>query len=144
MTDGAEEVGDFSTVAARKSPMVRVLIVDDEPLIRWSLSETLMDRGFDVIETGDGAGAVHVLTEPWRSIDVVLLDYRLPDANDLTFLATVRRLAPNARVILMTAYGTPEVVSGALDLGAFRVLHKPFEMDDLASLVLEAHASRPS
>lgn len=143
MTRTAAEAGDFSTLA-KKSPMVRVLIVDDEPLIRWSLSETLMDRGFDVIEAGDGAGAVHVLTEPWRPIDVVLLDYRLPDTHDLALLATVRGLAPNAQVILMTAFGTPEVVKGALDLGAFRVLHKPFEMDDLASVVLEAHASRPS
>lgn len=55
--------------------------------------------------------ALTAATEP---VDVVLLDYRLPDSNDLTLLATIRRLAPGSSVVLMTAYGTPEVTEGAL------------------------------
>jgi len=68
----------------------------------------------------------------------VLLDYRLPDSDDLELLATIRRGAPKAQVILMTAFGTPEVVQGALDLGAYRVVGKPFEVHALADLVTEA------
>ncbi len=121
----------------------RVLIVDDEPLIRWSLAETLMGLGLEVVEAGSGAGAAEALAHPGDPIDVVLLDYRLPDSNDLTLLSRLKQLAPASHVILMTAYGTPEVVRGAIELGAFDVMHKPFEMDDLASLVLRAHQSQP-
>ena len=74
---------------------------------------------------------------------MVLLDYRLPDLNDLGLLAMIRQLVPCTQVILMTAFGTPEVTNGALELEAFRVVGKPFDMRDLAALVLQAHASRP-
>jgi len=62
----------------------------------------------------------------------------------LKLLAMLRGLAPSAPVILMTAYGTPELFDHALRLGAFCVLNKPFELTELASLVLIAlAASRP-
>jgi DNA-binding NtrC family response regulator len=128
---------------AKNSPPLRVLIVDDEPLIRWSLAETLTDSGHSVIEAGDGEAAVHLLTAAERPFDVVLLDYRLPDSNDLNLLATIRDLAPNSAVIMMTAFGTPEVAAGALQLGAYRVVVKPFEVHDIAELVLQAHAAAP-
>jgi DNA-binding NtrC family response regulator len=69
-----------------------------------------------------------------------VLDYRMPDSNDLTLLAAIRRLAPRSQVILMTAFGTPDVVVGALDLGAFCVVSKPFEVRQLVALVGQAHA----
>jgi DNA-binding NtrC family response regulator len=71
----------------------------------------------------------------------VLLDYHLPDSHDLTLLATIRRLAPLAVVIMMTAFGTPEMMDQALELGAFRVVPKPFDVHDIALLVLQAQAS---
>jgi DNA-binding NtrC family response regulator len=125
----------------KKSPAQRVLVVDDEPLIRWSLAETLGDSGYQVVESSDGRGATGALEAATREFDVVLLDYRLPDSGDLSLLATIRRLAPHTQVILMTAYGSPEVVSGALNLGAFRVVTKPLEMEDVARLVAEASAA---
>ena len=68
----------------KKSPALRVLIVDDEPLIRWSLAETLAECGYEVAETGDGRGATRLLQDAPRQFDVVLLDYRLPDSEDLS------------------------------------------------------------
>jgi DNA-binding NtrC family response regulator len=97
----------------KKSPSLKVLVVDDEPLMRWSVTETLTDYGYEVV-----------------------------DSTDLSLLASIRRMAPHAQVILMTAFGTPEVVRGALDLGAFRVVSKPFEMDAVADLVAQACAAR--
>ena len=114
----------------------RVLVVDDEALIRWSVTQTLEDRGFEVQQASSASDAVTVAASD-DSFDVVLLDFRLPDSNDLSLLARMRQLEPGAAVILMTAYSTPEVARGALDLGAVRVVSKPFQMSDLASLVMQ-------
>jgi DNA-binding NtrC family response regulator len=124
----------------KKSPSLRVLIVDDEPLIRWSLSETLSDAGHLVEEAGDGESALRTITGD-GPFDVVVLDYHLPDSHDLTLLATIRQAAPDTAVVMMTAYGTPEMVAGAVRLGVYRIVPKPFEVHDMADLVLQAHAS---
>ena len=81
------------------------------------------------------------MSETSRPIDVILLDYRLPDSDDLGLLRSVRRMRPDSAVVMMTAFGTAEVTRGALDLGVHRVLNKPFDMHGLESVVLEAHAS---
>jgi DNA-binding NtrC family response regulator len=120
---------------------VRVLVVDDELLIRWSLAETLTEQGYVVSEAADAASVRRIISASAERPDVVLLDFRLPDSDDLGLLASLRRDAPNAQIILMTAFGTPEVVKGALDLGAFRVVGKPFEVHDVAALVAEAYAA---
>jgi DNA-binding NtrC family response regulator len=130
---------------AKKSAPGRVLVVDDEPLVRWCVAETLGARGYEVLETGDAAGATQVFVDDGDAADVVLLDYRLPDSNDLKLLSTLRRLAPHAAIILMTAYWTRELAERAGHLGAFLVLAKPFEMNELAPLVTMAlAASRPN
>lgn len=138
----ASETGmrDFPTMA-KNSPTINVLIVDDEPLIRWSLSETLGDQGYSVLEAGDGRGAVEALTHSPLPVDVVMLDYRLPDSNALTLLATIRAVSPRSRVVLMTAFGTPEVASEALRLGAVCVVHKPLDMQDVVALVSRANTA---
>jgi DNA-binding NtrC family response regulator len=123
---------------------IRVFVVDDEPLIRWSLREALADRGFEVTEAGDGQTAVRALHLAAHPPDVVLLDYRLPDSDDLSLFSTIKRLLPRAHVILMTAYGSAEVAQTALELGAYRVISKPFEMHEIAALVNGAHAARPA
>jgi DNA-binding NtrC family response regulator len=132
-------LAEIFAVTTKNSPVLRVLVVDDEPLIRWSLAETLTDMGHVVVESGDGASAIRALDEH-EPFDAVVLDYRLPDSNDLSLLATIRRRAPRTAVILMTAFGTAEVTSGAITLGAYRVVPKPFEMHDMAELVLQATA----
>ena len=131
------EYPEMSPQMAEKSPTLQVLVVDDESLIRWSLAEVLADSGCVVDEAGDGASAMSLLADG-RQFDVVLLDYRLPDSNDLHLLETIRNLSPGSAVIMMTAFGTPEMVEGALRLGAYRVVPKPFDVHDMARLVAEA------
>lgn len=121
---------------------MRVLVVDDEPLIRWSLREALVDRGFEVAEAADGESAVRALREGPCTPDVVLLDFRLPDSDDLSLFMTIKGLIPRGKVILMTAFGTPEVTQGALDLGAHSVVTKPFEVNDIASIIRGASTAR--
>jgi DNA-binding NtrC family response regulator len=125
----------------KNSPALRILVVEDEMLIRWAVAETLAHAGHTVLEAGDAATALRTLTETCARVDVVLLDLRLPDSNDLTLLAKIRRLSPQSSVVVLTAYGTPEVIAGALDLGVYRVLNKPIDMNDIGPLVLQAHGA---
>jgi DNA-binding NtrC family response regulator len=126
---------------AHSSPL-RVLVVEDEPLIRWSIVETLEGMGHAVLEAEDAESALRALEDTPGPVDVVLLDYRLPDSNDLRLLARIRRLAPHAAVLMMTAYGTPDVARDALQLGAYGVLDKPFDLHDLEPMLLDACAAR--
>ena len=111
-----------------------VLVVDDEPLIRWSVSEALVDLGMDVEEASDAISALRAITTAARPFDADVLDLRLPDIDDLSLLGTLRQLLPKATLILMTAFGTPEIVADAQAIGA-TVLNKPFELDALKQLV---------
>jgi DNA-binding NtrC family response regulator len=119
-----------------------VLVVEDEALIRWSIAEALAQKGHRVVEAGDARGAVQALSTEREPIDVVLLDYRLPDSDDLGLLKNVRRMSPQSAVVMMTAFGTPEVTRDALDLGVYRVLNKPFDIHGIEPLLQEAHESR--
>ncbi|HKT78648.1 MAG TPA: response regulator [Vicinamibacterales bacterium] len=134
---GGEQPGTSSHVSEELLAR-RVLVVDDENLIRWSLVQTLSDHGFAVEEAANGADAVKIAAASGDRFDVVLLDFRLPDSNDLKLLARMKQLLPHAALILMTAFSTPEVARSALDLGAVRVVHKPFEMNDMAKFVKQA------
>ena len=129
----------FFQAMGNNPPALRVLVVDDELLIRWSLTETLEACGYLVTEAGDAASTRRLVHD--APPDVVLLDYRLPDSDDLNLLATIRHDAPDAQVIMMTAHKTPEMARDALRLGAYRIVTKPFEVQDVAALVSEAHAA---
>jgi DNA-binding NtrC family response regulator len=118
---------------------VTVLVVDDEALVRWSLAEVLHRSGHTVIEATSAREALDAISQPSSAIDAVLLDYRLPDSSDLGLLEEVRRRTPRSAIVLMTAYGTQEMVQGALDRGAYCVLSKPFDMLGVERLITEAY-----
>ena len=111
-----------------------VLVVDDEPLIRWSVAESLIDLGHKVEQAADATSALRQITTRTRPFDVVVLDLRLPDMKDLSLLSTLRQLLPSARLILMTAFGTPEILYDATAIGA-AVIGKPFELGEMSRLV---------
>ncbi|MGH7487012.1 MAG: response regulator [bacterium] len=108
-----------------------MLVVDDERLVRWSVTEALRARGFEVLEAGDAASTIRAFH---RQCDLVLLDLHLPDANDLRVLSLIRAQAPSLPVIVMTAFSTREIVEEAAALGA-PVINKPFDLDDLTRTV---------
>ena len=123
---------------ARQSRLPSVLVVDDERLVRWSVAETLGAHGYQVTEAGSGAAALEALLSPPGTTDVVLLDLLLPDYCDLSLLAEIRGMAPGVPVIMMTAFATPELVERARQLGAFTVINKPFDMNELVPLISQA------
>jgi len=112
-----------------------LLIVDDEELVRWSLRERFTRDGYTVLESGTAAGAIEKITP---AVDLVLLDYRLPDGDGLTLLRQIKELSPDTLVILMTAFSTVENAVAAMKHGAYHYLNKPFNLDDVSAIVEKA------
>jgi DNA-binding NtrC family response regulator len=121
-----------------------VLVVDDEALLLWSIAESLRQRGHTVLEATSAGGARDAMSSDGERIDVVLLDIRLPDSTDLQLVEEVRRRMPRTAIVLMTAYGTPEIADDVLALRVHAVLVKPFDLHALEPLLRNAHhAARP-
>jgi two-component system response regulator AtoC len=116
-------------------PNATILVVDDEPLIRWSLTERLKADGYDVLEAGTGAAALEKLPE---GVDLVLLDYRLPDTDGVTILRKVKEFDQDILVILLTAYASVDTAVEAMKLGAYHFANKPFNLDEVVSTVERA------
>ena len=96
---------------------IRVLIVEDEALIRWSLRKKFEERGYEVNEADTGEAAIQLLTE--GDFDLVMLDYQLPDMTGLDVLRRLRERDADAVAIMMTAYSTIKTAVDAVRLGAF-------------------------
>ena len=120
---------------------LRVLVVDDESLIRWSVAETLADAGHLVREAGNAREAAQALSEGWMP-DVVLLDFRLPDSDDLSLLRRIRGQVPGSAIVMMTAYGAPEMIAEATSIGVEQVMSKPLDMSEILTVVHASHAAR--
>jgi len=112
-----------------------LLIVDDEDLVRWSLRERFVRDGYTVLESGTAAGAIEKMTP---AVDLVLLDYRLPDGDGLSVLRQIKELSPDTLVILMTAFSTVENAVAAMKHGAYHYLNMPFNLDDVSAFVDKA------
>jgi DNA-binding NtrC family response regulator len=113
----------------------KVLVVDDEDLIRWSLRAQLEEGGYSVAEAADGRSALEQVS---KGVDLVLLDFKLPDTDGLELLRRIREAHPDTVVILMTAHSTVQSAVEAIKGGAFHYVIKPFEVDEMTALVERA------
>ena len=116
-------------------PKATILVVDDEALIRWSLSERLQSEGYEVLEADTGKAALEKLPE---GVDLVLLDYRLPDTDGVSVLRKVKEFDQDVLVILLTAYASVETAVEAMKLGAYHFANKPFNLDEISATVERA------
>jgi DNA-binding NtrC family response regulator len=116
-------------------PNATVLVVDDEPLIRWSLVNRLKEEGYRTLEAGTAGDAV---AQHRDGADLVLLDFALPDADGLTVLKQIKDTDPDTLVIMLTANTEVGTAVEAMKAGAFHYANKPFDLDEIMILVEKA------
>src|SRR3990172_10387511 len=114
----------------------KVLIVEDERLLRMPLGERLQREGYQVKEADPGAVALQTIRED--EPDLILLDYRLPDMTGIDVLRQIRELRLDTTTILITAYSSIGNAVEAMKLGAHHYLNKPVDHDDLLATIAKA------
>src|SRR3954447_1223612 len=114
--------------------MPRILVVDDQELMRDSLAATLTRAGHDVVACADGPAAVDRLSAGPR-IDLLITDLKMPRMTGIELLQESKRLRPEMPVVLMTAFATVSTAVEAMKLGAYDYIQKPFDGDEIKLLV---------
>jgi two-component system response regulator AtoC len=114
----------------------RILIVDDEKAIRWSLGEALAGAEYEVSEAANGLSAIKKFEED--PVDCVVLDLKLPDIDGLKVLKKIKEIDEDVSVIMMTAYGEVETAVEAVRGGAYDFLQKPFQLEKMKVAIRNA------
>jgi DNA-binding NtrC family response regulator len=116
--------------------MKKILVIDDEPIVRVSCERTLGGEGYEVRLASSGREGLELLEK--ETFDLVLLDLKMPDIDGIEVLKKTRSNWPDTKVIMITGYSTVETAVKTLKLGAYNYLEKPFTPDTLIETVREA------
>jgi two-component system, NtrC family, response regulator AtoC len=114
----------------------KIMVVDDEHLIRWSLEQNLKKQGYEVCTAGTGEDALRLARE--EQPELVLLDYHLPGINGLEVLQRLKELDEDILVIMVTAQGGLETAVNTMRHGAYDYINKPFNLDEMALVIRKA------
>lgn len=114
----------------------KLLVVDDEHLIRWSLEQNLKKQGYEVITAATGEDALRLIRE--EQPDLVLLDIQLPGISGIDVLEKIKELDEDVAVIMVTAHSGLDTAVNAMRLGAYDYISKPFNLDELSMVVRKA------
>lgn len=115
----------------------KILVVDDEAIMRDYLCEALSRKGFEVIPAENGLKALELMQE--FSFDMVVTDMKMPGMNGLELLKKIKEIAPQIIVIVVTAYGSIENAVDVMKAGAFHYLIKPFSLESLIANIEKAN-----
>jgi DNA-binding response OmpR family regulator len=116
--------------------MSKILVIDDDKLIRSMVSQTLIAQGHEVIEAGDGNEGIDIYCR--SQPDLVITDIIMPEKEGLETIKEIRDRSPQARILAISGggrLGTMDFLQIARKLGADRILHKPFDPDELLDMV---------
>jgi DNA-binding NtrC family response regulator len=119
-----------------------VLVVDDEPMVRRSLARAIERTGLEVVTTGGGAEALAKLGE--LHCRALFTDLRMPGMDGLSLLRSVKQLAPDTQVVLVTGFGSEEVIDRARAEGASHVLAKPFTLSEVEEVLSSIFGPAPT
>jgi len=114
----------------------KILVIDDEKLLRWSIEQNLSKEGYTVLSAEKGVEGLELFSS--EQPDIVLLDIHLPDVSGLTVLENIKKENRNAVVIMITAFGDIQTAVKTIKLGAYDFVEKPFNMEKLRILIAKA------
>jgi two-component system response regulator AtoC len=114
----------------------KVLVIDDEKLLRWSLQQNLSKEGFTVITAERGMQGLELFAE--EQPDIILLDVHLPDVSGINVLESIKKENRDAIIIMITAFGDIQTAVKTIKIGAYDFVEKPFNMDKLKILIGKA------
>src|SRR5688572_22928178 len=119
---------------AGAAKMARILVVDDQEMMRDSLAANLAREGHEVVAISDGTVAVSRLEGPGK-FDLLITDLKMPKMTGIELLAESKRVRPDMPVVLMTAFASVQTAVEAMKLGAYDYIQKPFDGDEIKHLV---------
>jgi DNA-binding NtrC family response regulator len=111
----------------------KILIADDEFLIRWSLAHSLSQEGYDVLAVEDGGKAIEAIRA--QHFDFVITDIVMPESDGWKVLETASHIQPPPRVIIITAYGKEDTGRMAKEKGAWGYIEKPYIIEKIKELL---------
>jgi len=117
-------------------PEAKILVIDDEKLLRWALDQNLSKEGYTVLTAEKGLEGLGLFKE--EAPDITLLDIHLPDVSGITVLEGIKEMDKHALVVMITAFGDVQTAVKTIKLGAYDFVEKPFNMDKLKILLDKA------
>jgi len=120
----------------------KVLIVDDEERFRATMCKLLTVRGLEAVTAGSGKEAIEKLRQ--NPYDVVILDVRMPEMGGVQVLSEIKKIDPQAEVIIMTGYASVDTAKEIMKLGAYDYVLKPYSVEELMDKIEAAHDRKMS
>ena len=125
-----------------KGTRLRILVVDDDPVIGHLFKEALEGAGHTVVTAGSGAEGLQYVER--LSLDLIFLDLKMPEIDSAELLRRIRKLKPDMPVTIVTGYPDSEIMTRALEQGPLTVMKKPFGVSDILAAVNHARGETNS
>lgn len=132
-----DERDEITLVETKKKT---ILVIDDQSDMGWIMSRIFHERGHKVIVSRSGKEGLKKFMDR-KDFDLVFLDIKLPDLNGFEVLEQIKKTSPGTKVIIITAFGSPEARQEALVRGAFAFLDKPIQIAEMTRLADEVFSN---
>lgn len=113
----------------------KILVVDDEKLVRWTIETFLKSWGYEVYSAGDPKEALEIFSK--SAIELVITDLKMPGMNGIELAREIKSKNPKVKIILVTGYNTPQVEREAKEVGISHALSKPIKAEVIKNVIEE-------